>query len=84
MVGGANAMLNNFMFGPASQGTSDLIQNFRPGTDMLTLTSGVTINTQTLTTAGLSVQLSDGSTLTFSELTGNLTGSLTNNGSLWS
>ena len=83
MIGGANAVLNNFVFGAAGQGATDLISNFRAGTDTLTLNSGVTIVTETRATTGTILQLSDGASVTLSGVTATLTGTMTNNGSVW-
>jgi translation initiation factor 1 (eIF-1/SUI1) len=75
--------LNNFVFGAAGQGASDLITNFRAETDTPALNSGVTIVTETSGTSGLTVQLIDGASVTLSGLTGRLESSLANNGSVW-
>ena len=76
MVGGANATLNTFAFAsPLDSGSTDLIANFRTGTDKIELLAGTGVSQQQVVGGALSITLTDGTRLTLQGVTSTLTAS---------
>ncbi|OYV53327.1 MAG: hypothetical protein B7Z78_03360 [Rhodospirillales bacterium 20-60-12] len=69
MTGGASAGLNLFNFGVGPGGGTDLVQNYRPGTDQLAFNNGVSIAGSSVVGGNLALTLSDGTRVTLQGIT---------------
>ncbi len=72
MIGGASALSNIFVFGPASGNSTDIISGFRPAADKIELMSGVYLAAPMAQVAGITkISLSDGTQISVSALLSN-------------